>query len=173
LFPPEPAVLVVMIERNEGPTGMIVFDSRYSPLIVVTFIGDLDLAQGRWFEETSLKVAQRESAKGRRLAMIHDATRSTRTSPEMRKFWTEMSKRAQPATNAATLASYIVVSNPVIRGVLTAISWVAPDVAKMETFANLDSAIGKATRVLEAAGISVTVPASGYELPAQTSRAVG
>lgn len=153
-----------MVETNEGPTGAIIIDDRYSPLLVVSYFGELQLAQGQWFEQHMQRLIA-SSRHRERLVTVHDASRSTKTSPEMRKFWAEMSARASANPSARTLADLLVITSAIMRGVITAVGWLNPEVAKMRVFPSLEAALTEATKLLTAAGTGVQLPAGGYSLP--------
>ncbi|HSU42350.1 MAG TPA: hypothetical protein VLJ38_22365 [Polyangiaceae bacterium] len=162
-----------MVPINEGKKGLVIVDNRYGPLIVSTFVGEVELSQGLWYERTILDVIGREAAGGRRVVSIHDASRVTKTSAEMRRFWADLSARHSATLESRTLANVIVVSSPLMRGVLTAVGWMNPKVAALKLFPTLDTAVAEAQKLLRAAGTPVTIPAGGYRLPEQGSIAPG
>jgi len=145
--------------------GSVVIDDRFAPLLVSTFVGEVDLPLGQWYEETSYRLILREAARGRRVVNIHDASRSTKASPEMRKFWADMKKRTPPGVDTAVLANVIVITSAVMRGVITAVGWMNPEVAALKTFPSLDAALTDALRTLAQAGTPVSLPAGGYQVP--------
>jgi hypothetical protein len=151
-----------MIERNEGAKGAIIVDARYLPLIVSSFVGEVELAQGLWYEEVVQRLIWAEAQRGRRSLNVHDAVRATRTSPEMRKFWADMSARNTATMEARMAGNFIVVASPLLRGVITAVGWLNPKVAKLKVFGNLDTAVSAAVLVLDGLGTPVALPAEGY-----------
>jgi hypothetical protein len=138
-------------------------------LLVSTFIGDVQLDQGLWYEEVTRRAISHEVKHGRKVANVHDASRSTGSSPEMRKFWADLGKRNAATMETRTLVNFIVVSSPVVRGVLTAVGWLNPQVARLRTFSTLQLAVGEAIVLLERAGTKVTLPLGGYRLPTNSS----
>lgn len=159
-----------MVEVKEGTTGAVVIDDRYAPLVVSSFIGDVDLSLGTWYEQITQRLISSQFSQGRRVVNIHDASLATRTSAEMRKFWAEMSARNEATMQTKTLANLIVVTNPILRGVITAVSWLNPKVAKLQVFSSLDAAVKTALGLLESAGTPVALPHGGYQLHAQVSQ---
>jgi hypothetical protein len=159
-----------MPEFRAGSTGSVVIDDRYAPLIVATFVGEVDLPLGQWYEETSYRIILREAARGRRVVNIHDASRSTKAGPDMRKFWADMKRRTPPGVEAAVLANLLVITSAVMRGVITAVGWMNPEVAALKTFPSLDAALAEAGRLLVQAGTPFTLPAGGYNLPREGAR---
>ena len=154
-----------MVPINEGEKGTVILDNRYVPLIVSTFVGEVELSQGLWYERMILELIGREGAAGRRVVNIHDASRVTKTSAEMRRFWADLSARHAATLESRTLANVIVVSNALMRGVLTAVGWMNPRVAALKLFPTLETAIAASQKLLQAAGTPVTIPMGGYQLP--------
>src|SRR6478609_3746934 len=116
---------------KEGATGAIVIDDRYSPLIVSTFIGVVDLPLGQWFEQENVRMVQREHARGRRIIHVHDTSNIEKTPPEMRKFWAEMSSRNETMLELCVIETPLVITSTLMRGVMTAVGWLNPKVAKL------------------------------------------
>lgn len=157
-----------MPRMKEGATGAVVIDDRYAPLVVSTFIGVVELPEGQWFEQECVRLLQREHARGHRIINIHDTTHIRRTPPEMRKFWAEMSTRNEAMWARSVIETPLVISNALMRGVLTAVGWLNPKVANLPTHATIDQAIGSAVIKLRAAGMKVEVPLENYVLPAES-----
>lgn len=157
---------------KKGATGAVVIDDRYAPLIVSTFIGVVELPLGQWFEQENARLIQREHARGHRVIHVHDTTYIERTPPEMRKFWAEMSARNETMWELCVIETPLVVSNALMRGVLTAVGWLNPKVAKLPTYSTIDQAIVASVVKLEAAGMRVQVPFKNYVLPPDTAQLV-
>ncbi|HTQ07575.1 MAG TPA: hypothetical protein VMI54_27150 [Polyangiaceae bacterium] len=158
-----------MVEVSEGAKGSVIVDDRYSPLVVSTFTGEVELEQGRWYERVILEIIARSVSEGRRVASVHDTSGVTRTTAEMRQFWAEMSSRNGNTLESRTLANLVVVTNPLMRGVLTAVGWMNPKVASLRLFPSLDAAVTEALKLLRDAGTPVTLPAGGYRTPRSAS----
>jgi hypothetical protein len=153
-----------MPEIRQSAKGAVVVDDRYSPLIVTTFLGETDLTLGKWFEEVHRRLILSQGVQGRRVLSIIDATRSIRPTPDMRRFWAEMSERTTPSMKEATLATFLVVDNALLRGAITAISWMSPSLRDLESFANIEAAMNEAFQRLARAGTPVA------KLPAELAR---
>jgi hypothetical protein len=162
-----------MPEVKDGRLGRVIVDDRYAPLIISSFIGETDLPLGEWFEETSIRLVRAQGRLRRRVVGIHDTSQAGRTSAEMRKFWADMAKRTPPEVERAMLSNLIVISSPIMRGVLTAVGWLNPEVAKLRTFPSLAAAIDAAIADLRADGSTVTLPPGGYVLPPLPAKASG
>src|SRR5688572_9373782 len=110
---------------------------------------------------------------GRRIVGISDASQSARTSPEMRKFWADMSRRAPADVNRIVLANLVVISSPMMRGVLTAVGWLNPEVAQLRIFPSLKAAVDEGVDQLRAQGLTVPLPPGGYQPPKVPEKASG
>jgi hypothetical protein len=150
---------------SQGLLGSVVVDDRYAPLVVTTFIGQVELAQGAWFERTIRTLIHEQYALGNRIVNIHDATQSSRTTAEMRKFWAEMSSRNEQLLDAKTLSNPIVVGSAMLRGAITAVGWLNPRVAKLEVFSTLGDAIAASVTLLKRSGSTIQLALGGYQLP--------
>lgn len=156
------AAVIETIRLRQCDTGAAFIDARFSPLIVSCFVGDVDLELGQWYERALEEVILGETSGGGRVINVNDASRSIRTSAEMRKFWAEMSERNSEIMAQRTLGNIIVVSNPLMRGVITAVSWLNPRVAKMQVLPSLDRAVVEAVARLSGAGYPVRLPRYGF-----------
>jgi hypothetical protein len=156
---------------SEDLHGSIIVDDRYAPLVVTTYVGQIGLNQGLWYEASMRELVQVEYTKGHRIVNIHDARRSARATPEMRRFWADFGSRNEVLLDAKTLSNPIVVSSAVLRGAITAVGWLNPRVAKLEVFSSLDEAISSSVALLLRTGASIQLPPSGYQLPPGTRRA--
>jgi len=159
-----------MPELKDGALGRVIIDDRYAPLIVSSFIGEVDLPLGEWYEETSHRLIRAQGKLGRRVVGIHDASQAGRSSPEMRKFWADMSRRAPKDIQSIVLSNLIVISSPMMRGVLTAVGWLNPEVAQLRIFPSLAAAIDDARQQLDKAGTPISLPAGGYQIPRLTAK---
>jgi hypothetical protein len=154
-----------MPEIRQSTRGAIVIDDRYTPLIITTFFGETDLALGRWFEDVHKKLLLSHGAQGRRILSIADATMAVKPTPDMRRFWAELSDRSTPTMKEATLATFLVVNSALIRGAITAISWMSPSLRDLESFGTVDEAIREAFQRLARAGTPIVKLSVPYQLP--------
>jgi hypothetical protein len=161
-----------MLHIKEGNKGSVVIDNRYGPLIVASFFGEIDLPLGQWYENRHGRVVLGHAREGRLAYSISDATRSTNPNAEMRRFWADLSDRHAELLQDKTLANAVVVSNPLMRGALTAVGWLSPRLAALQFFSNIDAAVAAGTAALAAAGISAPTPLGPYRLPAEADRLV-
>src|SRR5690606_23599055 len=154
-----------MAEVRRNARGAVILDDRYAPLIITTFLGDANLELGQWFMEANRRVLVSQAALGRRVISIVDATHARKPTPEMRKFWADMSNGDGDSVRNASLANFIVVNNSLIRGAITAIAWLSPTLRALESFATMEEALDQALLRLSKAGIAAPKLRTPYALP--------
>jgi len=161
-----------MPEVRQNARGAIVIDDRYAPILITTFFGETNLELGKWFEEMNKKITLSQAAHGRRLISISDATAASKPSPEMRRFWADLSNNSSESMKNATLGTFIVIDNAVLRGAITAIGWLSPALRDLESFSTVDDAIREAMARLIKARLPLPQLAQPYQLPelAQAAR---
>jgi hypothetical protein len=164
-----------MVRVGQFSHARIVFDARYSPLVITTFFGRCDLEAAQWHTELMNQATVEAARRGQRVITISDATHSDRPTPEARKYWADNMSTASAVAKAATLATYVVFTSAVVRGALTAIGWLNPDVKKIETFASLSDAIQAANLRFKKERITVPhLDPKDYKLPqVDSSQAAG
>ncbi len=156
---------------REFAQSRIIIDDRYLPLLISTFHGKTEVAAANWHSEVNAKIGLEAARRGLRLVNISDATRSERPDADARKAWAESTERQPAAVRDATLATFVVVTSPLIRGAITAIGWVNPKLASLETFPTLTQAIEEGLRRLERDGQRVpTIDPHAYEPPDEKAR---
>lgn len=162
-----------MPEVRQTARGAIVIDDRYAPIVISTFLGETDLELGHWYADTHKKVLLAHAAHGRRIVSISDASAAVKPTPEMRKFWADLSNNATEGMRGANLATFLVVNSPILRGAITAIGWLSPSLRDLESFSTIDEALREAMVRLMKAGLPLPKMSGGYQLPelAQKARA--
>lgn len=162
-----------MSEVRRNARGAVILDDRYAPLVITTFLGETDLELGQWFTEAHKRLLVSHASLGRRIVSISDATLARKPSPEMRRFWAERTANSGDPMKGAALASFLVVSSPVLRGAITAIGWLNPALREIESFSTIDDAIRAALARLIQADLPVPKLSGPYQLPdtAQKARA--
>src|SRR6478735_439613 len=154
-----------MPDLRKNAKGAVVIDDRYSPLVIATFMGETDLELGRWFADLNKKIVLQHAASGRRMVSICDATLATKPTPDMRRFWAEFSNSTTQTIKDATLATFLVMTSPLLRGAITAIGWLSPALRELESFSTLDEAVREAKVRLAHAGTPIAQLVGSYELP--------
>ena len=94
-----------------GPTaGSITFDGQWSPLVIVTFVGQVSAAQYEEFLATHLEYVRRG-----RCLFIFDTSRSGTRLVEYRQRQVEWLEEHEPLLAEAVIATAFIITSPVIR----------------------------------------------------------
>ena len=131
-------------------------DDDAFPLVLVTWTGTVTAESIRSLIEESNRIAARAEKAGVSTVTIHDSRKQGRPSPETRVLMADLTKATAVSHS---LGEVVVLDSAALRGVLTAISWVAPGaIRKVKTVASLDDAYAKAAELFKAAGQAVPAP---------------
>src|SRR5688572_13463230 len=145
--------------------GAVVIDDRYLPIIVTTFFGDVTLEAATWHGETHQALVEAQSRRGVRIVTVTDSSHTKPPAAEVRKYWADLTKNFPPAVKDATLAAFVVIKSPVIRGVMTALSWLNPELRTVELYDSVEAALQTAAARLKSAGQALPPAVQRYELP--------
>jgi hypothetical protein len=144
------------ILRLHGDACAVVIDRRALPIVFATWTGapDLALIDAYFAAQIDLSIEQRSS--GRRMVIVSDCRAMGRASPLARKRIADHTAAQRELFGATMLGSCTVFSSALVRGVLTALAWLDPDL-RVPSFATLDAALAWATKEITAAGMLVPV----------------
>lgn len=124
-------------------------DARY-PLVVVRFVGTVDdKAFGDYIDAMT-----RIRGRGANVA-IFDATHAGAVSPRQRRMQSDWLRDFAPELEKNSLGTAFVITNRVIRGILTAILWVTKIPGPYVVLPSFSQAMIWAEEQLDAAGLSI------------------
>lgn len=146
------ALKVSAVRRFESCT--VIHDDRYSPVLISIWDGQATLDAARWHDGVTNEATLRIIDGGGKLVSISDATKSIRPTPELRRYWAENLQNADPRIRENTLATYVVINSPMMRGAITAIGWLSAEARRITCVATLHDAITGALEQLDAAGLA-------------------
>ncbi len=155
------------IERIVDDGAEMVLDDRLAPILIATWFGT---ATGKTIDgfrdwvEAQIVAAQ---ARNEVLALINDSLDADRPSPAAR---TKFSALTFDPTVVIALPT--VITNPMVRGVMTAVGWVIGERMKaVTTWATLPEAFESARTALREAGARPPPPSriNGYQRPKRGS----
>jgi hypothetical protein len=139
--------------RIEGTRGAVVCDTRYFPIAVLQWHGQLDAelarAFGRWMDEL-LGVLDVEDL---RVATLGDLTRAEPLSSEARRVLVELRDQHQRRSHGRVVIDVIVSDRPHLRGVTQTLSWINPR-APAVLVSTMDEGLRRCREALQSAGIS-------------------
>lgn len=157
---------------KEFATGAVVIDDRYLPTIVTTFFGEVTLEAATWHGTTHQALVEAQSRRKVRIITITDSSHTKAPSAEVRKYWAQLTKNFPPHVKEATLVAFVVIKNPVLRGIMTALVWLNPELRTVEVYESMEAALRQARERLRADGQPVPPDVVAYEVPPE-SAAIG
>lgn len=132
----------------------VVVDDRWPGIVFASWFGEASVALvDRYydFHETVLARARRDRTK---FVLVTDTFGAGRPSPAARKRIADRFAALGPDAKETTAASYIIIENALLRGVVTALAWLDPRLESSVTVASTAAAIEGAFSVLRANGIT-------------------
>jgi hypothetical protein len=146
----------------------IVVDAKHWPVIFATWFDEAtENAVTRYFEAHDKLLVRARGAR-EKFILVTDAAHSKRPSAKVRKLIADKTN-AHPADAVdLTLGSLIVVENALMRGVVTALTWILPRMKDSEVVGNITEAIDRSLAILDAKGIArpTGLTAARYRRPA-------
>lgn len=151
----------------------IVLDERETPIVFATWFGEPTEDLVRRFYQWQSKMLDRIAATpSGKFVFITDSSSAGRPTPKARKLITDLLSELEPKIQRYTLRAYIVIDNPLIRGVFTALAWLNPRMAETVVSSSCAIAIEQAFQDLDLAGVPRPrgLTATTYRRPANPTR---
>jgi hypothetical protein len=152
---------------KETDRGAIVIDSRYAPLFITSFFGDIQVPLVEWYAEHHSALITEQNRLGRRTVGISDATHAGIPNAQVRNCWASLAERHFRVLEEMMVMNGVVVTNAWARGALTAIGWLSPRLASLSFFPSAETALAAGVSALVAAGIPAPRYAPPYRLPSE------
>lgn len=149
--------------RYTDADSAVVLDDTFDPVIIVSWIGEPTLPLVEIYQRWQAEQIQRAKSNGHRLISLTDCTLTERPNSRVRKAFSE-----EPADGqAVVIKSVVVVTNPVIRGALTAVKWLMGDrFGDVEVQESTPAGISRCLAVLDQHGIArPNLSATSYRAP--------
>jgi hypothetical protein len=140
-------------ERTSGTTSALVVDDSHFPFLVATWFGKPDEETIRYYFDWQGERLARARDQGVKVATIIDAIDAERPPSTIRKTLAECSEKILSEFDPYIVHSWVVVQSPLIRGVITALTWMTP--MRLSTAPVPRVALEDASRALLQAGIRV------------------
>ncbi|MCA9608531.1 MAG: hypothetical protein KC619_23160 [Myxococcales bacterium] len=137
--------------RIRGTSGEV-FVELWGPLLFVTWFGDQDVPLvDRFFDEFERLVIEARAA-SELLILVTDALDAKAPGAVVRRRIMERTNGMPPYYREVQVANYVVLANAMVRGALTAMSWLSRGPWDTEYVATPADAIQRAREVLRARG---------------------
>lgn len=162
------------MRRLESGSSIIYLDDRFFPVVISTWVGTANLENCEAFAAWHTEQLERAIAAGLHMVSISDSARAERPPPVVRRFFADWTaKWDEEAGDRVT--SIAVITNPLLRGAMTAIGWIRPEVQRVVTVPDVREALARAIEILEEHGqpAPAGLDPDTYVSPAEDARAAG
>jgi hypothetical protein len=146
----------------------IVLDTEHWPVVFATWFGEPnEAAVSRYFAKSEELFARARRAR-QKFVLVTDAASAERPSAKVRKLIADKTNQQPSDAPELTAGSIIVVENTLIRGVVTALTWILPRLSDSEIVSGIDIAISRALELLDGQRIArpATLGPGRYRRPA-------
>ena len=144
-----------MIHFVDGESELFL-DEALSPILVLIWIGPATLELTAKFQRWSDEQSERAKRLARPVIMVHDGSAADRPPSNVRRAFAE--HKGDPEV---VHRSFVVVTNPLVRGAMTAIGWLIGDTFDVVSCKTMAEALTQAAAYARAQGL---VPPSDGEL---------
>jgi len=154
------------IRRVGADSFELAIDLRHAPLYITRWSGRATLDDAAALQAAFTELAEAAEQRGGRIAYVNHVGGLERSSSEVRRRLTEVAAELnRSAHGRASVGSWNIVSNAVIRGTLRMIRWMTSNEGEDHFVASLAEGITEASAALERVGESVEVVAADYSFP--------
>lgn len=127
-------------EEGFATHTMITMTADFYPLVLTSYVGSTHSESDHRAQFEQMGVLARRAMKEGTHHVAVALGGASMTAAE-RKFVGQLVDEFPPEYLARTAASYVVVSNPVVRGIITALRWVQPKLSHIEAVSSIDEAM--------------------------------
>ncbi len=145
--------------------GTISADDRSFPVVVCTLEGELDPRLVDDLFDWIDRLVREASARGARYVMVFDAATVHRPSPAVRGRISKRVDALPPVWLELNISALMIIENPLVRGALTALSWITRAKLSVTYVASIPAAFAHARKDLARAGIQAPDSLDGYQRP--------
>lgn len=139
----------------EDGDAAVVMDERSWPLVTSTWFGtSTEPLVEQFFRHTDGQL-DRANARGEKIVLIADTYGASPPPAKVRRRIAELSSAQGPRSEPLVLVSVTVIQSVLIRGAVTALSWIDPSLSRGKNVASFDAALASALAAMQAAGVGV------------------
>lgn len=155
------------VESRQFGNCSVTFDDRYAPIYVLRWVGPTNHECAKWGIDLVAAAAAEQIRRGGKGITISDATYVERPAPDVRKYLAERADALTKETKGVLFSSYLVLANPLVRGVSIAVGWLSESARGVKHVGTIEQAIEGALKDLDRAGIArpAGLDARSYSLP--------
>lgn len=133
----------------------VICDNRFLPVHITIWRGAVSAALvDRYFEWHHAFMGWLRD-EGQVVVQVADASASERPTATVRRKIAEITKAAPTWHAEVSLQSHVVITSPLVRGVLTAISWFDPSILDSKVVSSMSEGLTQAAEVLRRRDLSI------------------
>ncbi|PRP97910.1 hypothetical protein ENSA5_31440 [Enhygromyxa salina] len=142
------------ITRIKAPGCEVHWDDTYSPIFFANTVGVVNMeVMEQWYAVRNPAYARAMSL-GQKAMLVSDVSNMTPPDAVMRKELALLGEKEDEAFRGVVLGQVFIMSNPVLRGVVTALQWISPNaLVPTVTAASLKDAARQVERHYTRAGL--------------------
>jgi hypothetical protein len=142
-----------VLERHADATGVVALDDRWFPVVIGTWLGDIDHrkidAYYAWYD----RQLARAEAEGTKVVVMVDSVEATPVPTEIRRrFIHETNVRAE-VRQRCVASVLVVVRGAFLMGIVASVVTMVRGGVRLSTFADMPSALERALVKLDALGV--------------------
>jgi hypothetical protein len=131
----------------------ITVETRFYPFVLMSFRGDPTESEYRALFDSLAQVSRKALRESTKHVCI--TVSSSTISPQARKLVASLTEKFPEELMGPVIGSCVVVDSTLLRGLLTALSWLSPRLAKLDTAASPDEAMNTALACLRTHRVDV------------------
>src|SRR5690242_9647371 len=136
--------------KHEGAS--VVVDDSWPGIVFASWFGEASVTLVDHYYDCHESVLARARGARTKFVLVTDTFGAGRPSPAARKRIADRFAALGPDAKDITVATYIIIENALLRGVVTALAWLDPRLESSVTVASPAAAIEGATAVLKTQG---------------------
>jgi hypothetical protein len=153
-------------DRYQAEDAELIWDSRYFPLLISRTKNQTTPGLMKFLAEKRNICCEYAKSTGMRTIHISDASTAQAPDAVNRKIITEMMKEADKPYLNVHFGTVLILVNPLMRGVLTAVAWMAGgDSTPLYSAASMEGAFEQCRKLYGKAGLDVPDFPSNYQFP--------
>ncbi len=159
------------VKRSDGSLVMIdgatsiIIDERSHPVIVTTWFGEATVGiVDEYYDWLGPRLAQAH-ATGERLVLMNDTFAIERPTPMVRKRLAEKTEAQNPVHGKAIVGSVVVIESALVRGAVTALSWILPSLSSSVFVGSIGEGIEASLTIVAREGLRAPSNLRSYVRP--------
>lgn len=153
-----------LVSLSDGQASVTIDTTRF-PLLISDWVGAPSPGLVEQYYTAYVSLLNELAADGRRCVMLTTTEKAARPSADARERIAKLTDEHAALIQSIVVANAVVLTNPLIRGAMTAISWMNPTV-RVPYLSSLEAGYAWATEELDRHGVTALFPGASSRPPA-------